>query len=192
MLVRKAFLAVLSVFALALLPADLFGQEVMARDAEAPDRAALIENALSAAPETIAAGAAVADWEGNVLREGTNDYTCLPDDPNLPGNSPMCLDSTWMTWADAWMNQTEPPTPDAIAFGYMLQGDFPTSNTDPYAMEPTDDNEWIEDAGPHIMALVPDALMLEGISTDHENGGPWIMWRDTPYAHVMIPAAARK
>jgi hypothetical protein len=39
---------------------------------------------------------------------------------------------------------------------------------------------------------VPDGSMLEGVSTDPKNGGPWVMWRDTPYAHLMIPAAQKK
>ena len=186
MRVRALFLPILPVVGVVLLPGTSFSQEEMADEAE---KAAMIENALSAAPEGIANGAAVADWEGNVLKEGTNDYTCLPDDPNLPGNSPMCLDSAWHAWANAWMNRSEPPAPEAAAFGYMLQGDFPTSNVDPFATEATDDNEWIEDAGPHVMVLMPDASALDRVSTEHDNGGPWVMWRDTPYAHLMIPVA---
>ena len=41
------------------------------------------------------------------------------------------------------------------------------------------------------MILVPDKELLKGISTDHRNGGPWIMWPDTPYAHIMIPLESR-
>jgi hypothetical protein len=37
------------------------------------------------------------------------------------------------------------------------------------------------------MVIVPDLEMLEGVSTDPYNGGPWIMWPGTPYAHLMIP-----
>jgi hypothetical protein len=29
--------------------------------------------------------------------------------------------------------------------------------------------------------------MLEGMSTDPDNGGPYVMWRGTDFAHVMIP-----
>jgi hypothetical protein len=29
--------------------------------------------------------------------------------------------------------------------------------------------------------------MLEGITDDPSQGGPWVMWRDTPYAHIMVP-----
>ena len=190
MRVRTKYLPPLLLSALIMLPGVLPAQDDMAREDTADD-AAIIENALSAAPEAIAAEATVTDWEGNVLREGTNDYTCLPDDPEQPGDSPMCLDSAWMAWAQAWMSQEEPPTPEAVSFGYMLQGDFPTSNIDPYAEEETPGNEWIHDAGPHIMVLFPDAAAMEGVSTDPQNGGPWVMWRDTPYEHLMIPTAQK-
>ena len=164
----------------------------LANPVAAQTKQEIIDNALSAAPAEIAAGATVADWEGNVLREGTNGYTCLPDDPDTPGNSPMCLDETWTAWANAWMNHEAPPEVESVSFAYMLQGDFPTSNTDPYATEPTADNEWLEDAGPHIMILVPDASSLAGISDDPGRVVPYVMWKDTPYVHVMVPTAKRK
>ncbi len=37
------------------------------------------------------------------------------------------------------------------------------------------------------MILVPEVAMLKNISTDSKNGGPWVMWPDTSYAHLMIP-----
>lgn len=151
----------------------------------------LIDNALSAAPGKIAAEAAVMDLEGNMLREGSNGYTCLPDDPAQPGNSPMCLDETWMAWAHAWMTKQDPPPTKHVAFAYMLQDDSPVSNTDPYATGPTPDNEWIENTGPHLMVLVPDPKSLEGISDD-PGPGPFVMWKDTPLVHVMVPTAGRE
>jgi hypothetical protein len=155
----------------------------------AQSREELIANALSAAPAEIAAHATVVDADGTVLREGSNEYTCMPDNPDVPGNSPMCLDGTWLAWAHAWMNRQEPPPVERVAFAYMLQGDFPTSNTDPYATEPTPDNEWLEDSGPHIMILVPDPASLEGIGDDPGRSGPYVMWKGTPYVHLMVPTA---
>ncbi len=163
----------------------------VAAAAQEADNAAMVENALSAAPASIAANAAVADWEGNVLREGSNGYTCMPDNPDTPGNSPMCLDEAWMVWAGAWMNGEEAPVVETVSFGYMLQEDFPLSNTDPNATEPTDDNEWIENSGSHIMMLLPPSA-LEGLSHDQNTGEPWVMWRGTSLAHLMVPAAQRK
>lgn len=70
----------------------------------------------------------------------------------------------------------------------MLAGDEGSSNIDPCAESPTEDNEWVVE-GPHVMILAPDPALLEGIPTDPRNGGPYVMWKDTPYAHVMVPVA---
>lgn len=153
-----------------------------------------INSAISAAPAAIADNATIMDWpaeegaEMTVLREGTNGYTCLPDMPATSGNDPMCLDEPWMKWADAWMNKEEVNI-DKIGFGYMLQGGSAESNTDPYAEGPTDDNEWLTDAIPHLMIIVPDPEMLEGlpVTPEEAGGGPWVMWRNTEYVHIMAP-----
>ncbi len=150
----------------------------------------VITSAMSAAPSSISAEAEIRDWSGNVLREGTNGWTCLPDRPDTPGTDPWCVNDPWLSFLDAYVNQTE-PTYAEIGFAYMLEGDTPVSNSDPYATEPTDPDDWVTDLGPHLMMLVPDPEMLEGISTDHLNGGPWIMWPNTPYAHIMIPLKSR-
>jgi hypothetical protein len=44
----------------------------------AQDKEALIKNALSAAPPDVAATAKVLDNKGNLLREGSGNYTCFP------------------------------------------------------------------------------------------------------------------
>ncbi len=146
---------------------------------------ALVDESLSAAPPEIAAGATVTDWEGKVLKQGDNGWTCMPTPPHLQGSAPMCFDATWMEWADAYMNQ-KPYAGGKFGISYMLAGDTGSSNIDPYAEGPTEDNQWVVE-GPHIMILVPDPAMLEGISTDPENGGPYVMWAGTPYVHIMVP-----
>ena len=32
-----------------------------------------------------------------------------------------------------------------------------------------------------------DVEMFAGLPTDPHSGGPWVMSRGTPYAHIMIP-----
>ncbi len=157
------------------------------------DKEAKIRNAMSAAPPSIADNATIADWpaepggEMSVLREGSNGWTCLPDMPPTPGNDPMCVDQPWLDWIDAWVNKKELKITQ-MGFGYMLQAnDSPYSNTDPYFTEQTPDNEWKSQDVPHLMILVPDEQMLAGLPTDAENGGPWVMWRNTPYVHIMAP-----
>jgi hypothetical protein len=154
----------------------------------AEDESDAMADALSAAWSGMAENATVVDWEGNVLREGSNGYTCFPTPPTLVGTAPMCMDSEWMEWADAWSNKKD-YSADALGISYMLAGDGGASNVDPYAEGPTDDNEWIRE-GAHLMILAP-AAMLEAYPTDPENGGPYVMWKGTPYAHLMVPIGAR-
>jgi hypothetical protein len=154
----------------------------------ADDKSDAIADALSAAWPGMAEDATVVDWEGNVLREGSNGFTCFPTPPSLKGTAPMCMDSEWMEWADAWSNKKD-FTADALGISYMLAGDGGASNVDPFAEGPTEDNEWIKE-GPHLMILAPEAL-LEAYPTDPDNGGPYVMWKGTPYAHLMVPIGAR-
>lgn len=176
---------------LALSTLFLFPPAALAQGDEA-DAAARVANALSAAPDLISDRATVVDLDGTVLREGSNGFTCMPDDPAIPGNGPFCFDAGWQAFLDAWMNREAPPVPEGPAFIYALQGGWPTSNADPFATGPTEDNEWLGVTDPHIAVLVPDVSLLEGVSADPANGGPWIMWGDTPYIHLMIPAARKQ
>lgn len=157
-----------------LLPASVLAQEPASSDDP-------VAYALSAAPPDVAADAAVMDLEGNILREGTNGFTCVP----VPGE-PMCLDEPWMEFFDAYVNQKDELNIERVGIAYMFQGDSGASNIDPYAEGPTPDNEWVQ-TGPHLMLIVPDPALLEHIPTDPKSGGPYVMWRDTHLAHVMIP-----
>jgi len=166
-----------------LLPGLLVAQDDSAVDAT-------IISAMSAGPLSISANARIIDWDMNEIRPGTNGWTCLPDKAGTPGKDPWCVNDPWVSFLGAYVNKTE-PTVEAIGFAYMLAGDSPVSNSDPFATEPTGPEDWVTDLGPHLMMLIPDRKMLEGISTDHLNGGPWVMWPDTPYAHLMIPVSSR-
>jgi hypothetical protein len=153
--------------------------------AQEADANAKIKEAMSAAIPAISENATIMDWDQTVLREGSNGWTCFPTPPNLQGSAPMCLDKPWTHWAHAWMTKGEFEA-ETVGIAYMLSGDEGASNIDPYAEGPTDDNDWVE-AGPHLMVIVPNVADLEGMTTDHENGGPWVMWQGTPYAHIMVP-----
>lgn len=144
-----------------------------------------IEDALSATIPSIAENATVLDWNGNVLREGSNGWTCLPTPPRTDGEDSRCLDQPWLEWAKARRAGIEPQI-DRIGIAYMLRGDEGVSNSDPDAKNPAEVDYWVE-AGPHLMLIAPDPSIFDGMPTDPDNGGPWVMWKDTPYAHVMIP-----
>ncbi len=155
------------------------------------DKDALIKDALGAAPPAIAKTATVIDGDGTVLRKGSGAYTCYPTLPPTRGKArePMCLDKVWLEWHHAWMEKKD-FKPKALGIGYMLAGDAGSSNIDPFADKPTKDNQWVVE-GPHIMVIVPDATLLDALPTDPSKGGAYVMWKGTPYAHIMVPVANR-
>src|SRR5262249_26227939 len=55
----------------------------LATEAAGQDKAALIRDALSAAPPAVAKTAKVVDVDGTVLRPGSGAYTCFPTMPEL-------------------------------------------------------------------------------------------------------------
>lgn len=150
----------------------------------------LIAEAVSAAPEEVGEYATVmvveADGSMRTLREGTNNFTCMPDDPS-PGHNPMCLDKNGMAWAEAWMNKSEPPA-GKVGFGYMLAGGGTPSNVDPYATEVVGGGEPAAEP-PHVMIFnLPEASMeYPRPDEDPDRSQPWVMWKDTPYEHLMLP-----
>jgi hypothetical protein len=154
-------------------------------------RDAKIANALTAAPEEITRNATVKDWpskEGDglaLLRQGTNEWVCLPDDATTPGNDPMCMDQTFHDALVAYFSG-QPPRITRVGYAYMLTSDADGSNTDPMAQSATPTNQW-HHAGPHIMVLYPDAKLLDGLPTKPSAYGPYVMFPGTPIAHVMMP-----
>jgi hypothetical protein len=154
------------------------------------DDAETIKNAESAAPTAVGSGATIyapqADGSMKTLREGTNGFWCMPNDPNTPGNDPMCGDANAMEWAMAWMSKKDPPK-GKVGLIYMLAGGTDASNTDPFATAPTADNNWIT-TGRHVMIM--NAMdMMAGYPTDAkpDTSKPYVMWAGTPYQHLMVP-----
>lgn len=151
-----------------------------------------IQNAMSAAPISVAKDATVVDWPAEAggelvqLREGSNEWTCYTDWPDSPTNDPMCLDKIFTSWFEAYSAGLEPQV-TALGIGYMLQGGSDPSNDDPFATEPPAGQEWMI-APPHVMFISPEKLDPAVLSTDPDSGGPWIMYAGTPYEHIMMPA----
>jgi len=148
-----------------------------------------ITQALSAAPEAVAKGAAVVrvEKDGSLrnLRAGNNGFTCM-----IMGTDKMCNDHNSMEFIDAVMKHVPPP--DKVGISYMLAGDDGASNTDPYAMDKTADNHWIV-TGPHLMVFGPPSKALGYTKAqDPDPNKPYMMWAGTPYEHAMIPVAPSK
>jgi hypothetical protein len=149
-----------------------------------------IESAMAAGPAAIAADAKIievaADGAMKVLREGSNGWTCMPNNPQTPGADPMCMDANALKWAEAWMAHKDPPA-NNVGFMYMLAGGSDANNMDPWGKEPPAGHQWVE-TGPHVMVVgAPSLNALYPSGPQPDTTRPYVMFPNTPYAHVMIP-----
>ena len=155
----------------------------------AKERASLISSALSAGPAAITEKAAVMmpspDGKMLTLREGSNGWTCFPDDPHTPGPDPMCADGEAMKWAAAWMGHAPRPSNMAPGIIYMLAGGTDPSASDPWATKPKEGEAWVKEP-PHWMVMWPIDAKASGLPALPKKSGSWIMWNGTPFAHLMI------
>ena len=177
---KRIAVVLLFSFVLALVVIAVTIAEAQKSDAE------LIAEAESSAPAVIAKSATIKTIDGRVLMDGLNSGTC---DPGVEAIGPMCNQAQWDALLGALMEKG-PIDVKEFSISYMLAGEgdaIGASNTDPFATEPTDDNDWIKE-GPHLMILVPDASALEGLSTDPKDP-VYVMWKGTPYAHIMVRVA---
>ena len=152
----------------------------------------------TAAPSYIAKDATVLNEKMEMLREGTNGWTCLPVNPrgmSDPENGwkdaheamPLCGDAEVFKWISAYLSD-EVPDMDYDGYAWMLHGDMGEDNSTPKIMSKDDAKEghWIE-SGPHLMRMPKDPSSLDGMTTDFNSGAPYVMFSGTPYAHVMYP-----
>ena len=144
---------------------------------------------MPAAPAGVVQGATIVQMQKGggmrTVQAGTNGFTCMLLDPKTP----MCADKNAMAWAQALMAHTT--APGSVGFVYMLGGDDGASNTNPYDTAQTATNHWVT-TGPHVMIVGP-AVTTMGYPTtaDPDPTKPFVMWANTPYAHLMIPVATQ-
>jgi len=150
--------------------------------------AELIASAMSAAPPSISHDATVIAMDGDkvrTLRQGRNEFTCVPDDPGSPGNDPMCLDRNAMLWLQAWMEHKDAPK-GKMGLVYMLQGGSDASNDDPFAATPPPGKKWVT-TGPHVMVVGMAGTLDDVPKSPDDPRKPFIMWGGTSYEHIMMP-----
>jgi hypothetical protein len=156
----------------------------------APSNSDLIASAMSAAPAAVGKNATIvvmeADGRMRTIRNGSNGFTCMADNPSTPGPDPMCMDANAVDWVHAWVAHKVPPP--KVGLLYMLAGGTDASNTDPYAEKPSAGNHWIR-TGPHIMVVGADKSFYDQYpkAADPDTSMPYIMWAGTPYQHLMLP-----
>jgi len=144
-----------------------------------------IKRALSAGPATITDDAAVAEIDSDggmrILRQGTNDFTCMPGDPDGIGRPAMCADKVAMQWNSDFEQHKATPSTTVPGIEYMLAGGTYRSATDPYATSGAPFRE-----APHWIILWPFDPSTTGLPAHLKQTGTWIMWAGTPWSHLMI------
>ena len=133
--------------------------------AEHHENDALIAKAMSAAPAAISANATIMLWDGTVLREGSNGWTCIPGFAEGDEENPACLDAAWTQYvlSDAGSEGNKAEI-KSTGVSYMLASD-----------------------PPHMMIIVPEEGGYEGLNTEPGGGKAWVMWGERVGRHIMLP-----
>jgi hypothetical protein len=142
---------------------------------QSPDRlpvtdAEKIADALRGGPAFITKDATVLDWpsahggEYPVLRQGSNEWTCLPAIPGYPHDEPGCFDPIFLRWMeDSLAGRT--PHIDRVGISYMYFG----------AWQSKDGSSGHEfHVGPHLMIVSPHQEDFQGLNRDPSNGMPYV------------------
>ena len=163
--------------ALVLLPATLAASaQTVSPDHPSTD-AEKVADALRAGPSFITKNATLLDWptgaggEYRVLRQGTNEWTCLPGAPGYPHDEPGCFDPTFMQWIRDSLAGRQPHI-DRIGISYMYAGAW-VPNKSAKNHTPTGSEFHV---GPHVMIVSPQQNQeeLRALSHDGSNGMPYV------------------
>jgi hypothetical protein len=168
-LIRKK--AWMKLIAIALLTVNI-GLALAAEPRSPVTDAEKIADALRAGPVFITKDATLLDWpsapggEYRVLRQGSNQWTCLPGIPGYPHDEPGCFDPVFLRWIqDSLANRT--PQIHRIGISYMYMGAWAKS-----ANSASSGQEF--HVGPHLMVVSPDQDQFQGFNRDASNGMPYV------------------
>jgi hypothetical protein len=117
----------------------------------------------------------------DILRQGANDWVCMPGNEDVIGDPPMCVDALGMQWFKDLLEGKPQPTNTAPGLCYMLCGATQHSNTDAH-----DKTSPAIPIGPHWMILWPFDANHCGLPTTVRDAGAWVMFAGTPYAYLHV------
>jgi hypothetical protein len=182
---ERAMSLVLSL-ALTLMSANSIAQSQAAnRDQSTESTQAKISRALSSGPANVTKDATIAEMDdaGNlkVLRQGSNEFTCVPGNPKVLGKPAYCADRAAVQWNIDRIQHKPGPTIREPGIEYMLAGAVVKNRDDP--------NGPPVHVPPHWMILWPFDLANSGLSISRKPAGAYIMLPGTPWAHIHVMGA---
>jgi hypothetical protein len=166
---------------------DAFSKAIRAVQANDDARAVIIRGAraMSAGPPEIARSARIADADAQgkmvVLREGNNGFTCMPGNPRVIGDPPMCADAASMQWAADFKAHKPKPT-NTVPGNRVHAGRGDATQRFP----PIRYDEFVDHSALHWMVMWPFDPKATGFPVTHRDPGAYIIWAGSPYAHINI------
>jgi hypothetical protein len=106
-----------------------------------------------------------------ILRQGANEWTCLPGFPGWPHDEPACFDPTFMQWMKESLAGREPHI-DRVGISYMYAGAWvPNKSAEDHGSTSSEFH-----VGPHIMIVSPhqNQQELQTLSHDGSTGMPYV------------------
>ncbi len=150
--------------------------------------------ALSAAPSHISKDAGVmvfgADGKLTEARKSSNGFTCIPTVMNLPEPDPMCMDAAVQQWMTDLMNNAPKPTNTVPGIAYMARGGSHFEKNGQVVMSGDGAKPVAEP--PHWMLMWPFTAAGTKLPTVPNPSGVYIMFEESPYAHLMVYQDPRK
>lgn len=144
--------------------------------------------ALSAAPAHIAKEVGVmiygADGKLTEVRKSSNGFICIPTVTNLPIPDPMCMDGASHQWINDMMSGAPKPSNTVPGIAYMARGGSHYEKDGKVVMGA--EGAKVVKEPPHWMIFWPFDPATTKLPTVPNPSGVYIMFEDSPYAHLMI------
>ena len=164
------------------------GKKSTVKDVKAMSEKDQTALALSAAPARIAKEAGVmiygADGKLTEVRKASNGFICIPTVTNLPIPDPMCMDAASHQWMNDMMSGAPKPSNTVPGIAYMAAGGSHYEKDGKVVM--SGEGAKVVKEPPHWMIFWPFDAASTKLPTVPNPSGTYIMFEDSPYAHMMI------
>jgi hypothetical protein len=164
------------------------GKKSSVKDVKAMSEKDQTALALSAAPARIAKEAGVmiygADGKLTEVKKSSNGFTCIPTVTNLPIPDPMCMDPASHQWMTDMMSGAAKPTNTVPGIAYMARGGSHYEKDGKVVMGA--EGAKVVKEPPHWMVFWPFDPATTKLPTVPNPSGVYIMFEDSPYAHLMV------
>lgn len=152
-------------------------------------REEMIKTAMSAAPDKISKEATVMvpgpDGKLTMAKQGTNEFTCIPDISGQETPDPFCGDKAAMQWMNDLVSKKERPSNTEPGIAYMAKGGWHWEKDGKILSGPEPDAKRMKEP-PHWMVFWPFDTEETSLPAEPGRFGAYVMYEGTPYAHLMV------